>query len=266
MSRLDGAGEVADLRARLAALIDACDMVQAGGPVAARFRADGTLGRLSIEDGALERYTSRALERLIVEALRTARTRVHRLVQAQAIELFTRCAEGGGPVADASAPWERLEASANHVFAWLAATGSDGQARIYAESSRDGALALALDGSGAAQWCRLRPQALGWGATALADQIGCLYTRALLRVRHAERRRIEKRFGPELAAEIFAAAPAAYPEKQALKQYRRQGLTGRSPRPAPAKRSRWSPDSAGPGRPIDLTQSSGTSGGVGSTG
>lgn len=246
--------QIAAWRARLAALIDACDMVPTPpvhDAVDARFDAGGMLTELHIDPDGLKDYENTELQQIIADVLRITRARVYRLVQAHAIDLF--CGWAGSDrnspgtedafidanetlIDDAGALWCQLEASANHVFAWLSATGGDnagtgsadgaaadvGEIHTYAESSRDGVLALALDNTGAVLWCRLQTEVNQWGAHVLAVRIMRLYTLALMRARCQERSRIENRFGPELAAEIFSQAPAAYPDKQTVKRYRQR--------------------------------------------
>lgn len=226
--------QIADWRARLAALIDACDMVPADfahDAVQARFHADGTLGDLYIDPDALTDYPTTELQQVVADALRKARASVHRLVQVHAANIFARWAipdrdgsglAGGDAVGAAVALWCRLEASVDNIFAWLAGANGGGGSRTYAESSRDQALALALDDTGAVLWCRLQPEVNHWDADLLADRVVRLYTLALMRARCDGRGRIEKGFGPELAADIFSKTPAAYPDKYAVKRYRQR--------------------------------------------
>jgi hypothetical protein len=229
--------QIADWRARLAAVIDACDMVQAEPvheAVRARFRADGMLAELHIDPDAPRRYPNTDLQRILADVLRTTRQRVYREVQAHATSSFAVCVRpdptgtGWSDSDEAQALWAQLEGAANQVLAWLAEPAGGGRGagdtRIYAESSRDGVLALGLDGAGAARWCRLGPEVNQRAADVLAHRVVRLYTLALLRVRCAERSRIAERFGPELAADVFSKAPAAYPDKRAVKRYRQQWI------------------------------------------
>ena len=86
------------------------------------------------------------------------------------------------------------------------------QLRTYAESSRDGTVALALDQGEVVLWCRLESEVSQWPAAVLADRIRRLYTLASMRVCVDLRRRSEEQVGPELAAEnIFQTGCGVLP-------------------------------------------------------
>lgn len=249
----DDLAEIAHWRARLAALVDACDMmhqVPVHEAVRARFDPDGTLVDLHINPDALKDYTNIQLQQIITDVLRITRARVCRLMRAHVTSFLSGYARSDhnsagfaptrGEAADASGTrlhdaktlWCQLETTVNRSLAWLTAAHRDGwgpdgpadagETRVYAESSRDGAITLALDRTGTALWCRLKLQANQWSPDVTADRIVRLNTLALMRARCDERSRLERRFGPELAADIFSKAPGAYPDKQAVKRYRQQ--------------------------------------------
>lgn len=221
MSESDEADEIiahlndlrAGMRARLAAWEDDVDMMAIDIPVlpysvaAARFDVDGDLVDFHIDPNALTNYTHVQLQHIVSDVLNTTRERT--AARGKTLQEFVRY---------------HLDEMCGHT-AQLDSDTAEAKVRTYAESSRDGMLALALDHAGCVLWCRLEPQVNEWATDVLADRIKHLYTLALMRGRCDHRLHLERRLGPKLTAELFSRATgSACADKNAVKRYRQHHI------------------------------------------
>ena len=197
-------------------------------PVTRRPRHEGTTGTtdcgvsagklvrsvdLHIDSSALANYTHIDLQHIIADVINAMRERL--MMRGRSLMDYVDQVVGDTV--------EILEQIVGDTAEVKGDTTEADRSRKYAESSRDGTVALALDQGSRVLWCRLEPEVGQWPADVLADRIKQLYT--LARVLVDLRRRSEERLGPKLAAEMFSKpAAASFPDKEALKRYRRDHI------------------------------------------
>ncbi|MCV7034902.1 MULTISPECIES: hypothetical protein [Mycobacterium] len=163
----DTLAEIADARARLAAFVDATDMIDVApihGAVTARFESTGALAELHIDQAALSEHSNLELEQIITAVLQ----RTHQELAEQVRSAAQRFISAG-------------------FFGLLRFDLDDLPSRggpTAIESSRAGALRIAVDWCGYTLCCWLSPEVNAvWPAKLLSERIVWLYTAAAMQAR-----------------------------------------------------------------------------------
>ncbi|WP_101953392.1 hypothetical protein [Mycobacterium intracellulare] len=228
MSRSDDAEELlaqitaarAGMRAMLAAWQDDVDMmatdmsIRRHPAVTADFDFGGELVDLRIEPSALTAYTHLELQQLIADVINAMRERL--MMRGRRLIGYV-----DNVIGDTVEVLDQIVGETTKVEA---AKAEADEVRTYAESSRDGTLALALDQRSRVLWCRLEPEVSKWAPEVLADRIKHLYTLAQMRVWVDLRRLCDKEFGSKRAAEMFSKLSPPVANQEALKSYRHRHM------------------------------------------